>query len=87
MSEIQQLADLLNKGGLALIVAALIVGGRQGWYYWGPAVDRMRKDYEAQLAAFKADRDAWQALAQHATTDVKTMVEWATDLARGGVKP
>lgn len=87
MTELQQLADLITKGGLPLLIAAIILGGQRGWYYWGPSVDSMRKNYETQLAELKTDRDAWQAVAQHATTDVKTMVEWATQLARGGVKP
>lgn len=83
MSEFQQFVDLVTKGGLPLVIAAIVVGGWRRWYVWGWTLDQIVKDKDAQITALRADRDEWKTLANRATADTKLMVEWAQGVARG----
>lgn len=83
MTELQQFADLLTKGGLPLLTAAIVLGGRQGWYVWGSTVVQLLKEKDAQITSAQKDRDEWKAAAQRATADAERMIEWALTTTRG----
>ena len=64
MIDLTQWVALVQNGGLALAVVALIVGGIRGWYVFGREYDEMKRD-----------RDDWKGMAMRGASLAERALE------------
>jgi hypothetical protein len=55
--QLSEIGDLVNAGGVVVLLVGALFGGYKGWWVWG-----------AQARAVEKDRDEWKALAMRSLT-------------------
>lgn len=72
---LEQVLDLLNRGGVLVLLLLVLIGGWRGWWVFGPIHREIVKRLEDELGRVQAERDRLFDLALNATKQAGRAVE------------
>jgi hypothetical protein len=72
---LESVLDLLNRGGVLVLLSLAMLGGWRGWWVFGPVHREIVRRLEAELERVQAERDRLFDLALNATKQAGRAVE------------